>query len=183
MRVHETTNYNKTMKSRYLIAYFQPIGNQSNSAKVAEAIEDHLEQKEHQARMFAITPVEAYPADENEFMAATKAEAEHRSRPEIVGKVSDGYYANIKDIILVAPNWWNSLPKAVFSFFDQHDNHYKRSIPVILHGGDGAGKIVEDMRRFLPDADVMDPVEISEDELSGDLKAKIDQVSKEIAAK
>ena len=31
------------------------------------------------------------------------------------------------------------------------------------------------MRRFLPDADVMDPVEISEDELSGDLKAKIDQ--------
>lgn len=117
------------MKSRYLIAYFQPIGNQSNSAKVAEAIEDHLEQKGHQARMFAITPVEAYPADENEFMAATKAEAEHRSRPEIVGKVSDGYYANIKDIILVAPNWWNSLPMAVFSFFDQHDNHYKRIIP------------------------------------------------------
>lgn len=29
----------------------------------------------------------------------------------------------------------------------------------------------------------MEPVEISEDELSGDLKAKIDQVSKEIAAK
>ncbi len=171
------------MKSKYLIAYFQPKGAESKSAAVAKAIESHMADKGHEPKMFAITPVEEYPTDPAMLNAATKTEVETRTRPAIVGKISDGYYHDVKEIILVAPNWWNSVPMAVLTFFDQHDSNYKRLVPVILHGGDGASKILEELREFLPKTDVMPAVEISNDELKGDIKPKVDKVMEELSEK
>lgn len=171
------------MKKKYLIAYFQPKGAESKSAAVAKAIEAHMTAKGHEPRMFAITPIEQYPSDKDLLAAATRTEVETRVRPEIVGKISDGYYRDIKEIVLVAPNWWNSVPMAVLTFFDQHDSNYKRLVPVFLHGGDGASRIIEELRDFLPKTDVMPAVEISNDELKGDIEPKINKVMEELAEK
>lgn len=168
------------MKSKYLVVYFQPKGEVSKCATVANAIENHLTANGNKPEVFAITPVEEYPADESLFMEATKNEVEKRSRPEIEGKISDGLYHDIKEIILVAPNWWNSVPMAVLSFFDQHDNNYKRLIPVILHGGDGASEIERQLRKFLPETDIMKPVELTNDDLKGDIAPYINKVMKEL---
>lgn len=170
------------MKSKYLIAYFQLKGEESKSAKVAEAIEAHMTKKGHKPEMFAITPVETYPEGENEFMAATKAEAERRSRPEIVGKISDGMYRDIRDIILVAPNWWNSVPMAVLTFLDQHDNTNKRLVPVILHGGDGPEAILKELREFMPRTDVMPAVPVSHEDMA-DLTPRVNRVMEELGQK
>lgn len=163
------------MKSKYLIAYFQPKGAESTSATVAKAIEEAMAKGGHEAKMFAITPVEEYPSDKALLESVTKLEVENRQRPEITGKISDGYYHDIKEIVLVAPNWWNSVPMGVLTFFDRHDSNYKRLVPVILHGGDGAEKIVRELRTFLPKTDVMPAVEISHDDIA-DLTPKVDAV-------
>ena len=170
------------MKSKYLIAYFQLQGEESKSAKVAEAIEAHMTKKGHEAKMFAITPVEKYPADDDAFMAATKAEAERRSRPELTDKISGGQYKDYRDIILVAPNWWNSVPMAVMTFLDMHDNHNKRFVPVILHGGDGADAVEQELRSSMPDADVMPAVAIANSELA-DLTPFVNRVMEELGEK
>lgn len=171
------------MKSKYLIAYFQLKGVESKSTKVAKAIEAHMMKKGLEPKMFAITPVEIYPEDPALLQAATKAEAETHARPEIERKISDGYYHDIKDIILVAPNWWNSVPMAVLSFFDQHDTNFKRLVPVIIHSGDGAKKILDELRNFLPKTDVMPPVEVKDDEAGNDLTSVIDNVMTSLSEK
>lgn len=139
--------------------------------------------KGHEPKMFAITPTEEYPADAKLMAAATKAEAETHARPEIIGKVSDGYYKDLRDIVLIAPNWWNSVPMAVFSFLGMYDSRNKRMVPVILHGGDGAEAIVTELRKFLPETDVMTAVEINDNDLSADLTPAVDKVMAELGKK
>lgn len=169
------------MKSKYLIAYFQPKGETSKSATVAKAIEEHMAATGKKPEMFAITPVEEYPMDKSLFMQATKAEAEARSRPAITGKISDSLYHDIKEIVLVTPNWWNSVPMAVLTFFDQHDSNFKRLVPVVLHGGDGADEILEELRDFLPKTDVLPAVAVTDSDMTADLKPVADKVMAQLA--
>lgn len=145
-----------------LIAYFALKGKELNSAtsKIATKLGKALTEKGIKYDEFAIIPVEEYPADAANFELATKAEKDSHARPELVGKYSG--MKDVKDIYLVVPNWWNSLPQAVFTFLDDYDFSGKRVVPVVVHSGDGADTVVNELRNFIHKVWVMPEVEISD---------------------
>lgn len=148
---------------KILIAYFTTKGNEktSNCAKLAAQAEEMLKAKNVDFATFAIVPVETYPADPSAFEMVTKAEKERRVRPEIVGKFSHGEMKEITGVLLIAPNWWDSLPQAVYTFMDDEDFAKTRVVPVISTRDD-AKHVREEVRDFLknwvlPGVDVKEP--------------------------
>lgn len=159
---------------KILIAYFTTKGNEktSNCAKLAAQAEEMLKDKNVAFDTFAIVPVESYPADPSAFEMATKAEKERRVRPEIVGKYSNGAMKDITGVLMIAPNWWDSLPQAMFTFMDQHDFAETRVVPVISTRDD-AEHVRMEVRDFLKNW-VLPGVDVKEGN-TADAKAELEE--------
>lgn len=169
------------MKDKILIAYFVQKGKEqdSQSVKVAEALGEELKAKGYEYSTYAITPTEIYPEDRENFEMVTKAEKDARHRPELENKYSGMKY--VERMLLVAPNWWNDLPMAVYSFLDEYDFAEKRIVPVIVHGGDGGEKATEHLRDFLHKVWVLPTVSISDQEVGSEAaKAAVSKAIEEL---
>ena len=150
----------KLNADKILVAYFIQKGKEtSGSRKIAEQVVAALKGKGKDATEFAITPVETYPEDKATFETVTRVEKESRTRPAIVDKV--GRMHDYKYVVLVAPNWYDDVPMAVYTFLDEYDFGGKRVVPVINHDGTGHDKVRESIRHFLPHTWVTDGVGIS----------------------
>lgn len=148
---------------KVLVAYFIQKGKEtSGSKKVAEKMVDAIKAKGFNPTVYAITPVETYPDDKATFETVTRLEKENRTRPALVDKV--GKMQDYRYVALVAPNWYDDLPMAVYSFFDAYDFDEKRIVPVINHAGTGFKQIRESIRHFLHHTWVMDGVGIQDPE-------------------
>ncbi|MDE6682964.1 MAG: hypothetical protein K2J87_06010, partial [Muribaculaceae bacterium] len=126
---------------------------------------------------FAIVPVETYPEDQATFEMVTKAEKERRVRPAIVGEYSRGAMKEITGVLMIAPNWWDSLPQAMYTFMDQQDFAQTRVVPVIATRDD-AKHVRMEVRDFLKNW-VLPGVDVKEDEVANaepKLKEAIDQL-------
>ncbi|MDE5868646.1 MAG: hypothetical protein K2H18_00300, partial [Muribaculaceae bacterium] len=126
---------------------------------------------------FAVVPVETYPEDSAAFEMVTKAEKERRVRPEIVGEYSRGAMKEITGVLMISPNWWDSLPQAMFTFMDQQDFADTRVVPVIATRDD-AKHVRMEVREFLKNW-VLPGVDVKEDEVADvepKLKEAIDQL-------
>ena len=148
-----------------LVAYFTVKGKEESAgtAQVAAKIGKLLTEKGIKYDQFAIIPVEEYPTDPANLELVTKAEKDTHARPELVGKYSG--MKDVKDIYLIVPNWYNSMPQAVFTFLDDYDFSEKRIVPVVVHAGDGADHVVGELRKFVHKVWVMPAVEISDKDL------------------
>ncbi len=161
---------------KYLIAYFAQKGNEnsSNSAKIAKQAAELLKQRGVDYDTFVITPTETYPEDEKEFLTAAKAEIDLKARPELTAKHGGMKY--VKDILLIAPNWFDSVPAPVFTFLDEYDFTGKRVVPVISTK-EPAEKVRHEIRNFLPNTWVLNGVDIVEGaDNSSALSSAIDQL-------
>lgn len=162
---------------KVLIAYFVRKGKEdsANSVKLAEKAGELLKAKGVEYNTFAITPVETYPDDPAVFEAVTKEENRIKSRPELVGKYSG--MKHVERILLIAPNWWESLPTGVLSFFDDYDFTGKRVVPVVSTKDD-AEKVRMEVRDYLPHTWVLEGVDVKEDDSDADsrLAEAIDQL-------
>ncbi|MDE6273338.1 MAG: NAD(P)H-dependent oxidoreductase [Muribaculaceae bacterium] len=163
---------------KYLVAYFAQKGKEetSNSAKLAKQAEALLKEKGVDIETFVITPTETYPEDPEAFLIATKAEKELKSRPELTAKLGGMKY--VKDILLIAPNWYDSVPAAVLTFLDSYDFTGKRVVPVISTK-DPADKVRQEIRNFLPNTWVLDGVDVEEnstEDASKELSEAISQM-------
>lgn len=160
-----------------LIAYFVRKGNENNanSVKLAEMAEELLKAKGVDYNTFAIVPVETYPEDKAEFELVTKEENRLKRRPELVGKYSGMKY--VDRILLIAPNWWESLPTGVLTFFDKYDFTGKRIVPIISTKED-AKKVRLEVRDYLPHTWILDGVDIKDNDTDAEtqLKAAITQL-------
>lgn len=147
---------------KILIAYFMHKGHDTSTSKrVAADVATALLEKEYSSVEYAITPVEEYPtADKDLFAQIVKAEKERHYRPALTGKV--GRFKDYQNIVLIAPNWYNDFPMAVYTFLDDYDFSGKRILPIVVHGGDGGKKMVEDLRGFLHKCDILPAVEVEE---------------------
>lgn len=149
------------MDNKILIAYFMQKGKETSTSKrVADDIASALKEKGVESTEFAITPVEIYPADKQEFEGVVKLEKEIRKRPGITSKV--GHFDTYKTFVVVAPNWFNDVPMAVYRFFDEYDFGNKTIIPVVCHAGDGGAEVRESIRRYMPMADVYDGADVDD---------------------
>lgn len=100
--------------------------------------------------VFQIQPVQAYSKDYNKCIAEARADQERDARPEL--KV---YPESIKpyDVIYLGyPNYWGTMPMAVFTFLEQFDFAGKTIKPFCTHEGSEMGSSVCDIRRICPGA-------------------------------
>lgn len=171
------------MKDKILIAYFVQKDKDKTSScrKVADLLGSGLKAKGIDYSTFAITPTEDYPEDRENFELATKTEKEQRHRPELVGKYSGMKY--VGKIILVAPNWWNDLPMAVYTFLDTYDFSEKKILPVIVHGGDGGEETTKKLRDFLHKVWVLPTISIESESIGSDttgqlISTAVDEITK-----
>ena len=68
----------------------------------------------------------------------------------------------ITGVLLIAPNWWDSVPQAVYTFMDEEDFAKTRVVPVIATRDD-AKKVRLEIRDFLQNW-VLPGVDVKEDD-------------------
>ena len=135
---------------KILIAYFSHSG---NTGIVAKEI-----QKQIGGEIFKIQTVEAYPQNYNTVVDIAKQEQKANMRPKLKTMVADMDTYNT--IILGYPNWWGTIPMAVFTFLEQYDFTGKIILPYCTHGGSRMGRSKQDIIKTCLGADVLDGLDI-----------------------
>lgn len=104
------------------------------------------------ADLFKIEPVQSYAKDYNECIAQAKEDQGRDARPQLTAypESLDRY-----DVIYLGfPNYWGTMPMAVFTFLEHFDFTGKTIRPFCTHEGSGMGSSVKDIRRLCPGARV-----------------------------
>lgn len=81
-------------------------------------------------------------------------EEKFNTRPKLIGLPDNLDQYNT--IIVVFPDWWYTMPQAVYSFFDEYDFSGKTIIPCSTHEGSGLADSPKTIRELEPDATVID---------------------------
>jgi len=129
-----------------LIAFFSHSGNTQVVAKeIHEAVGGDI---------FRIVAVHPYPCDYNEVVEMARGEQQAKDRPALTAEVTnmDSYHVIFVDY----PNWWSTMPMAVFSFIESHDLAGKKIVPFCTHEGSSMGRSVTDIRQLCPKSIVLD---------------------------
>ncbi len=104
------------------------------------------------AEIFKLQPVQEYSKDYNECIAQAQADQRRGARPELKDYPNglDGY----DTVYLGYPNYWGTMPMAVFTFLEHFDFSGKTIFPFCTHEGSGMGHSESDIRRLCPNAEV-----------------------------
>ncbi|MCR4951976.1 MAG: flavodoxin [Solobacterium sp.] len=156
--------------TKTLIAYFSHAGQNyshgrirslsvGNTAVAAKKIHAMID-----SDLFYIDTVRKYPDDHMKKIEIAKQEFNENARPELTARVEnmDDY-----DTVIVAyPNWWTTMPMAVFTFLESYDLSGKKICPLITHGGSGFSNSLEDIRRLCPGSKITEGLAINGDDVA-----------------
>lgn len=120
------------------------VGNTEVAAGIIKELTD--------ADLFKIEQAQPYAKDYNECIEQAHYDQIHNARPELKNYPDnvDGY-----DVIYLGfPNYWSTMPMAVFTFLERFDFSGKIIKPFCTHEGSGMGSSVSDIRKICPDARV-----------------------------
>ena len=154
--------------AKTLIAYFSHAGQNyshgsirnldvGNTEVVAKKIHTLID-----SDLFYIDTVRKYPDDHMKKIEIAKREYNENARPELTARVEnmDAY-----DTVIVAyPNWWTTMPMAVFTFLESYDFSGKTICPLITHGGSGFSNSLNDIQQLCPDARITRGLAINGDD-------------------
>lgn len=148
-----------TQAERVLVAYFSRAGEnyvngavrklaQGNTAVVAQMVAEITG-----GDLFQIDTVHAYAAD---YTACTEEAADEKrraARPElrVLPESLDGY----DTVVLGYPNWWGTMPMAVYTFLESFDFAGKTILPFCTHEGSGLSSTERDIARTCPEAQAL----------------------------
>lgn len=110
------------------------------------------------ADLFRIEQKQPYPEDYNECIEQARRDQEKEARPELSEwpESISGY-----DVIYLGyPNYWSTMPMAVFTFLEHFDFSGKTIKPFCTHEGSGMGRSLSDIKKLCPTADVEDGLAI-----------------------
>jgi flavodoxin len=131
---------------KILVAYFSLTG---NTRVVAESI-----QKETGGDIFEIKTVQTYPKEYRPLIDMAKREQQTNFRPALATNVDE---IDTYDIIFLGyPNWWGTMPMALFTFLEKYDFAGKTIIPFCTHNGSRFGSSVADIKKLYPDTTILD---------------------------
>lgn len=102
--------------------------------------------------LFEIETVKEYPADYYACTDEANQELKSDARPELKAYPDsiDGY-----DTIFVGyPNWWGTMPMAMFTFLENYDLSGKRILPFCTNEGSGMGSSERDLKKLCKGADI-----------------------------
>jgi len=141
----------QTGNNKILVAYFSWSGNARTLAgQIAQVTGGDL---------FEIRTVTPYPSNYEECTRVARQEQDSNARPAISGSVSN--MAQYGTVFLCYPNWWGTLPMAVFTFLEAYDFSGKTIYPLVTHGGSRFGRSLDDIRRLSPQAVLGDGLDVS----------------------
>lgn len=103
--------------------------------------------------MFQILPENPYPEYYTETTTLAQKELRENARPRLCRKLDD--MASYNTIFLGYPNWWGTMPMAVFTFFEQYNFSGKRIAPFCTHEGSGLGSSERNIKNLCPGAIVV----------------------------
>ena len=147
----------KAIKS--LVAYYSRKGNNYVGGSIVHLPVGNTEvaarmiQKLTGCDAFRIDTVKGYPADYNETTDVAREELHQNARPALSGRVDNmGDY----DVVFLGyPNWWGTMPMAVYTFLEEYDFAGKTIIPFCTHEGSGMGHSESDIKKLCRDARVL----------------------------
>ena len=120
------------------------VGNTEVAANMIKELTD--------ADLFQIEQAKPYEKDYNECIAQAQADQRKDARPELK------HYPETLDeydmIYLGYPNYWSTMPMAVFTFLEHFDFSGKIIKPFCTHEGSGMGCSVSDIKKMCPAAKI-----------------------------
>ncbi len=141
-----------------LVAYYSRAGENyvcgqikklavGNTEKIAEKIA-----AETGGELFKIEQKTPYSTSYNTCIAQAQQEQRENARPALV-KYAD--FSDYDVIFLGYPNYWNTVPMAVFSFLEQGGLNGQILCPFCTHEGSGFGGSIGDLERHFPGAKLL----------------------------
>ena len=94
---------------------------------------------------FKLEMVQPYSADYMTCIEEAKAHLREKARPELKKMPNVSGYDTI---ILAYPNYWGTMPMAVFTFLDNTDLNGKTIYPLCTNEGSGLGRSISDIRKY-----------------------------------
>ncbi|MDE7361375.1 MAG: flavodoxin [Oscillospiraceae bacterium] len=119
--------------------------------------------------LFKIEQKTPYSDNYNECIKQAKSDQKNNLRPELV-KYPDSI-AEYDTIYLGYPNYWGTLPMAVFTFLERYDFSGKVIRPFCTHEGSGLGGSIGDICAAAPNAAVERGIAIRGSDAPGSEKA------------
>ncbi len=125
---------------KILIAFFSHSGNTREIARQIQEITG--------GDTFEIKAVQPYPKEYDAVVEQAKKELEANFRPQLAEKLKN---AESYDVIFIGyPNWWGTMPMAVFTFLSENGFAGKTIVPFCTHEGSALGVSVRDIGKLCP---------------------------------
>ena len=102
--------------------------------------------------LFEIDTVKPYAADYYACIDEAKAELRQNARPEL--KAYPDSLDEYDTIFVGYPNWWGTMPMAMFTFLEHFDLSGKRILPFCTNEGSGMGSSERDLKKVCRGAKV-----------------------------
>ncbi len=145
--------------SKSLIAFYSRKGNNyvggkiinlsvGNTAVIAQKVQELTG-----GDLFEIQTVKSYPDDYDEATEVSQIELKSNARPELSESVKN--MELYKTIYLGYPNWWGTMPMAIFTFLESYNFSGKTIVPFCTHEGSRAGKSERDIKKLCPESKVL----------------------------
>ena len=103
------------------------------------------------AAVFELKTKHDYPFIYKECTEMAQEELRANSRPVLTKTIDVSEY----DVIALGfPNWWGTMPMAVFTFLESQNLSGKTILPFCTHEGSGMGRSEADIQKLCPHSDV-----------------------------
>lgn len=102
------------------------------------------------ADIFKIEQKKPYSVNYNECIAEAQEDQRRNARPEL--KKYPGSIDGYEVIYLGYPNYWGTMPMAVFTFLESFDFSGKVIKPFCTNEGSGLGNSIKDIKKLCPNA-------------------------------
>ena len=141
-----------------LIAYYSRAGENyfggayrriavGNTEKAAEMLAELTG-----GELYKIEQAQPYSENYQTCIAEAKADLQKKARPEVLALPAD--LDAYDEIYLGYPNYWGTMPMAVYTFLEHYDFTGKTIHPFCTHEGSGLSHTVQDVQKAAPGAAV-----------------------------
>ena len=131
-----------------------------NTEKAAEMLADLTG-----GELFKIEQAQPYSEDYPTCIAEAKADLQANARPEVLNLPDD--LDAYDEIYLGYPNYWGTMPMAVYTFLENYNFTGKRIHPFCTHEGSGLSGTTKDIQKAAPGAAVTEGIAIHGSHVDG----------------
>lgn len=154
---NQTVSESSEQTGKILIAYFSRAGENYGVGTIekgnTEIVAEMIAEKYENADLFKIETNYTYPESYDEATKAAKSEQDSNARPELKNTVDN--FENYDTIFIGYPIWYADMPMAVYTFLESYDFSDKTVIPFCTHAGSGLTSTVDNIKKELLSANVM----------------------------